>query len=269
LNIKIEAGHHEVAAGQHEIDFRYSDALQTADNIITLKTTIKAVAQSYDVKATFMPKPIENVNGSGMHLHLSLFDEAGENIFYDDSNEYKLSDKALKFIGGLLRHSKAITALANPTTNSYKRIVPGYEAPVNICWATMNRSALIRIPRYTPGRKKSVRVELRSPDPSCNPYLTFSAILAAGLDGIENNITPPKSIEEDIYHLDENKKQELKIDSLPGSLSDAINELNNDSVIKNAIGKHIVSRFIDAKQIEIDEQKTEVTQKELERYLDI
>ncbi|MBU1165006.1 glutamine synthetase family protein [Patescibacteria group bacterium] len=269
LNIDIEAGHHEVAAGQHEIDFRYSDALKTADNIITLKTTIKAIAQSFDVKATFMPKPFENINGSGMHVHLSLFDLKGENSFYDENDNYKLSSTAKHFIGGILKHSKSFTALTNPTTNSYKRIVPGYEAPVNICWAQMNRSALVRIPRYTEGRKQSVRVELRSPDPSCNPYLAFTAILAAGLDGIESKITPPKSVEEDIYNLDEGKLQELKIDSLPGSLTESIKHLKNDEVIKKAIGSHVVDRFVNAKKIEIEEQKTEVTPNELKRYLDI
>ncbi|RJQ31413.1 glutamine synthetase [Candidatus Parcubacteria bacterium] len=269
LNINIEAGHHEVAAGQHEIDFRYSDALKTADNIITLKTTIKAIAQSCDVKATFMPKPFENINGSGMHLHLSLFDTSGNNSFYDENDKYKLSQTAKYFIGGILYHSKAFTALTNPTTNSYKRIVPGYEAPVNICWAQMNRSALVRIPRYTEGKEQSVRIELRSPDPSANPYLAFAAVLASGLDGIDNKIQPPPPVEEDIYHLDENKKQELKIENLPGSLTESILFLKKNEIIKKALGKHITERFIEAKKIEIDEQKTEVTAKELKRYLNI
>lgn len=269
LNIKIEAGHHEVAAGQHEIGFRYNDALKTADNIITLKTTIKAIAQSYDVQATFMPKPFSEVNGSGMHVHLSLFDLNGNNIFYQDQNHYKLSKTAYQFIGGILHHCKAITALANPTTNSYKRLIPGYEAPVNICWAQMNRSALIRVPRYTPGREQSTRVELRSPDPSCNPYLTFAAILAAGLDGIEQDIVAPSAVEEDIYNLDKNQKEKMNITSLPDSLAEAIEELKKDTIIKNTIGRHTIDRFINAKKIEIEENKTEVTPKELERYLDI
>lgn len=269
LKINIETGHHEVAPGQHEIDFRYNDALQTADNIITLKTTIKAIAQTYDIKATFMPKPFIGINGSGMHLHLSLFDLTGNNLFYEKQNGYQLSKIAYQFLGGILFHSKAITALANPTTNSYKRLVPGYEAPVNICWAQMNRSALIRIPRYTPGREQSTRMEFRSPDPSCNPYLAFTAILAAGLDGIENDIAPPPAVEEDIYHLDEDSKQKLQIATLPGSLSDAILELQRDEVIKKAIGQHTLDRFINAKKIEIEEQKIEVTPKELERYLDL
>ncbi len=269
LKIKIEAGHHEVAPGQHEIDFCYSDALQTADNIITLKTTIKAIAQKYNIKATFMPKPFAKINGSGMHLHLSLFDLNGNNLFYDDQNHYKLSKTAYQFLGGLLYHSKAITALANPTINSYKRLIPGYEAPVNICWAQMNRSALIRIPHYTPGRGQSVRLEFRSPDSSCNPYLAFAAVLAAGLDGIENNLTPQPAVEEDIYHLNEEQKQKLQITNLPGSLTEAINELQKNEVIKQVIGQHTLDRFIDAKKLEIEEQKTEVTPKELKRYLDL
>ncbi|MFA6215066.1 MAG: type I glutamate--ammonia ligase [Patescibacteria group bacterium] len=269
LNIKIEAGHHEVAAGQHEIDFRYADALNTADNIITLKTTIKAIAQSYGINATFMPKPFGGINGSGMHVHLSLFDLKGNNLFYEDNNGYKLSKIAYQFIAGLLHHSRGFTALTNPTTNSFKRLIPGYEAPVNICWAQMNRSALIRIPRFTPGREQSTRVELRSPDPSCNPYLAFAAILAAGLDAIEKDMPLSPAIEEDIYHLDDNRKQELKISSLPGSLPEAISELNKDEVVKGAITQHTLDRFISAKQIEIEEQKTEVTPRELKRYLDL
>jgi len=269
LNIKTEAAHHEVASGQHEIDFRYNDALKTADNIITLKTTIKAIAQSYDVKATFMPKPFADINGSGMHVHISLFNMEKNNLFYQENDEYKLSDIAYQFIGGVLKHSKAITALTNPTTNSYKRLVPGYEAPVNICWAQMNRSALIRIPRYTQGREKSVRAELRSPDTSCNPYLAFAAILAAGLDGIEKTIEPPKSVEEDIFNLDDEKKQELHIGGLPGTLEEAIKELEKDEVIKEAIGQHTIDRFIKAKKIEIQDNRTEVTPKELKRYLNI
>jgi len=269
LNINIEAAHHEVASGQHEIDFRYNDALKTADNIITLKTTIKAIAQSYDVKATFMPKPFANVNGSGMHVHLSLFDLQGNNAFYQNQNHYKLSKTAYQFIGGLLEHSRAFTALANPTTNSYKRLIPGYEAPVNICWAQMNRSALIRIPRYTPGREQSTRAELRSPDPSCNPYLAFAAILAAGLDGIQKDITPLQAVEEDIFNLDDGQKEKLHIAALPGSLTEAIGELKKNEVIKEAIGQHTADRFINAKKIEIEENKTEVTPRELKRYLDI
>ncbi len=269
LKIRIEAGHHEVASGQHEIDFRYNDALKTADNIITLKTTIKAIAQSYNVKATFMPKPIANIAGSGMHIHLSLFDLAGNNLFYEDNNHYKLSKTAYQFLGGLLKHCKAFTALSNSTTNSYKRLISGYEAPVNICWAQMNRSALVRIPRYTPGREQSTRMELRSPDPACNPYLAFAAILAAGLDGIENDITPPVAVEENIYHLDDELKQKLNIASLPGSLAEAIEELKKDEVIKKAIGQHTIDRFINAKKFEIEDQKTEVTPRELEKYLDL
>lgn len=269
LNINVEAAHHEVASGQHEIDFRYNDALKTADNIITLKTTIKAIAQSYDVKATFMPKPFANINGSGMHVHLSLFDVDGKNLFYQDENHYKLSKTAYQFIGGLLNHSKAFTALTNPITNSYKRLVPGYEAPVNICWAQMNRSALIRIPRYTEGREQSVRAELRSPDPSCNPYLAFAAILAAGLDGIEKDIAPAPSVEEDIFNLDESQKEKLNISGLPENLTKAIAELNKDEVIKETIGQHTIDRFINAKKIEIEESKTEVTPRELKRYLNL
>lgn len=269
LKIKIEAGHHEVASGQHEIDFRYNDALKTADNIITLKTTIKAIAQSYDVKATFMPKPIANIAGSGMHVHLSLFDLSGNNLFYEDNNGYKLSPTAYHFLAGILEHSRAFTALANPTTNSYKRLITGYEAPVNICWAQMNRSALIRIPRYTPGREQSTRMELRSPDPSCNPYLAFAAILAAGLDGIEKQRPLAEPVEENIYHLNDEIKQKMRIANLPSSLAEAIEELKKDTVITEVIGQHTIDRFINAKQIEIEENKTEVTPRELRRYLDL
>lgn len=265
MGFNVEAAHHEVAAAQHEINFRYSDILDTADKIVTFKLVTKIVAGFRGLHATFMPKPIQNENGSGMHTHLSLFRD-GVNAFYDPDQPYNLSDTARYFIGGLIDHIGAITALANPTVNSYKRLVAGYEAPVNVSWARQNRSALIRIPdSRTP--VTSTRVELRSPDPSCNPYLAFAAILQAGLDGIQRQLEPPDPVEEDIYEMSEQERQTRDIATLPRSLDEALDTLAKDEVVTAAVGTHILERFLAARRREAAEARLEVTPWEVERYL--
>jgi glutamine synthetase len=266
LDIDVETLHHEVAEGQHEINFTYSDALTTADNASTLKYTVKAIAQKYGLHATFMPKPIAGQNGSGMHIHQSLFKD-GENAFFDAHSETKLSTLAHQFIGGQLKHIKAMAAILNPIVNSYKRLVPGYEAPTYIAWGNTNRSALIRIPRYTPGREKGTRAELRNPDPSCNPYLAFAVMLAAGLDGIENEIDPPAQVNEDIFHLDDAKAKELNIQTLPQNLWEATKELEKDEVIKAALGEHAYNSIYTAHKTDWFEYKTHVTKWEYDKYL--
>ncbi len=266
FGIDVETLHHEVAEGQHEIDFKYADALTTADNAATFKFTVKAIAQKYDLHATFMPKPIAGQNGSGMHVHQSFFKD-GKNVFYDEKTSNKLSELALQFIAGQLCHIKAITAITNPIVNSYKRLVAGYEAPVYIAWGETNRSALIRIPRYTPGREAATRCELRSPDPSCNPYLAFAVMLAAGLDGIENEMQAPEAVNEDIFHVDKNRAEELKIDHLPQNIWEATLELEKDEVIKGALGEHTHRSIVTAKKNEWLEYKAHVTQWEHNRYL--
>ncbi|MEA3475275.1 MAG: glutamine synthetase family protein [Candidatus Cloacimonadota bacterium] len=270
FGIDVEASHHEVALGQHEIDFRYDNALRTADSATTLRFVLKAIAQKYDLHATFMPKPIMGINGSGMHIHQSLFDiTTRENAFYNKSDKYKLSKIAYNFIAGQLQHIKAMSAMLSPTVNSYKRLTPGYEAPVYISWARINRSALIRVPKYSTGKEESTRLELRSPDPSCNLYLAFAVMLKAGLDGIKKNLTSPEPVEEDIYNFDELKLKNLNIDTLPCSLMDAINELKTDKVIRQALGNHTCKNYINAKTKEWDEYNMQVTQWELDKYLEI
>ena len=264
MGFEIEASHHEVADGQHEIDFKYSDALTTADNVATFKVAVKAVAALYGLHASFMPKPIFGINGSGMHCNLSLF-KNGKNAFLDESMPYQLSQEALWAIGGVLKHVKKITAILNPTVNSYKRLVPGYEAPVYLAWSLANRSALIRVPAK---RGNATRIELRSPDPSCNPYLAFAVLLEAMRDGIRNKIEPPSPVESNIYHLSERERKRHKIDSLPGSLAEAIYLLERSHVAKDALGEHIFSEFVSAKEQEWDSFRTTVTPWELGRYLD-
>lgn len=249
MGFKIEATHHEVAPSQHEIDFKYDKALTTADNIVTFKMIVKAIAQRHGLHASFMPKPIFGVNGSGLHCHFSLFKE-GKNVFYDESGELQLSKEAYYFIGGLLKHAKAITAIANPTINSYKRLVPRFEAPVDIGWSSCAHNPFIRIPS---GREKSTRIELRSPDPSCNPYLMIAVCLAAGLDGIVNQIEPSKHNE--------------VIGHLPVSLEEALTYLEQDEVIKSALGTQIYSNFIKAKKIECREYNMQVHPWEINKYL--
>ena len=267
LGIEVEMEHHEVAPGQHEIDFRYADALTAADNAITFKQAVKAIATKYDLYASFMPKPFFGENGSGMHTHQSLF-KNDENAFFDADDPYKLSATAYQFIAGQLQHACALSAIVAPTVNSYKRLVPGYEAPVYICWARINRAALIRIPQYSPGREQSTRVELRFPDPSCNPYLAFAAMLTAGLDGIAKGLRPPDPVEEDVYHFDDSRLQALGINQLPGSLGQAIRELEDDDVLMDALGEHTGRLFIESKRAEWDEYRTQVTEWELDRYLE-
>jgi glutamine synthetase len=265
MDFEVEASHHEVAAGQHEIDFKYADALTTADNIATFKTVVRAVAESNGVHATFMPKPIANINGSGMHTHLSLFQD-GENTFFDGSSEFNLSETALSFMAGMLDHAPAISAVTNPTVNSYKRLVPGYEAPIYIAWSDVNRSALIRIPAFRD--PNGARLELRSPDPSCNPYLATAVMLRAGLDGIERGLEAPEPVRENIYEFDDQKRRDYGIETLPGNLEEAIDALEEDEVILDALGDHVSEKFVEAKRQEWHEYKPVVTQWELDRYLE-
>jgi glutamine synthetase len=269
MGLEIEVGHHEVALGQHEIDFRYADVLRAADNVMTLKYTVKAIAAKHGLVASFMPKPIHGINGSGMHCHQSLFDADGNNLFFDDTDEFKLSKIAYGFITGQLEHARALAAVVSPTVNSYKRLVPGYEAPVYVGWAQINRSALIRIPRYTEGRPKSVRAELRFPDPSSNAYLAFAAMLAAGLDGIEKEMTPPAPLNNvNLYELTKSDRTKMGVGELPGSLAEAITELDKDETLKTALGHTIFEAFSRAKWEEWDAFRTAVSDWEVERYLE-
>ena len=264
MGFDIEASHHEVSDGQHEIDFKYSDILTAADNVATFRIAVKVVAAQHGLHATFMPKPVFGINGSGMHCNISLFDKKGKNAFYDEKAEYQLSDTAKYSIGGILKHIKSITAILNPTVNSYKRIVPGYEAPVYMAWSLANRSALLRVPAK---RGISTRVELRSPDPSCNPYLAFATILAACLDGVRNKIEPPKPVEANIYKLSDKERKRLKIEALPGSLKEALDGLEKSLIAKTALGTHILDEFLTAKSLEWDDFRTYVSQWEIDKYL--
>lgn len=269
MGLEVEVGHHEVALGQHEIDFRFANAVKAADNVLTLKYTVKAIAAQRGLTASFMPKPVFGINGSGMHCHQSLFDQEGNNLFFDENDEFHISSCAYSFIAGQLKHARGLAALVAPTVNSYKRLVPGYEAPVYIGWAQQNRSALIRIPRYTQGRNKSMRAELRFPDPSSNPYLAFAGMLAAALDGIDNNLTPPRPLNNvNLYHLDAEERQKLGIGELPGSLAEALAELAKDQVLLDALGSSAYEAFHRAKSEEWDEYRIHVTDYEIERYLE-
>ena len=268
LGMEVEMAHHEVATGQHEIDIRYADALTSADNVMTLRYTVKAVSQTFGLYATFMPKPIFGVNGSGMHTNQSLYTLDGENAFFDLSDKYNLTRTAYAFMAGQIKHARALSAIASPTVNSYKRLTPGYEAPVYVCWGQVNRSALIRIPRYSPGREHATRLELRCPDPSCNPYLAFAAMLWAGLDGIERELEPPPPVEENVYDFDDAKLRELDIATLPSTLREAIDELEKDEVLQQALGEHAYQAFVRAKRAEWDEYRIQVTDWELNRYLE-
>ncbi|MDI6870447.1 MAG: type I glutamate--ammonia ligase [Bacillota bacterium] len=263
LGFEVEAAHHEVASAQHEIDFKYADALTTADRVATFKVVTRTVAQRHGLHATFMPKPIFGINGSGMHTNLSLFRD-GKNAFFDPEGPYQLSQEAFYFIGGLLKHVRSFTAVTNPLVNSYKRLVPGYEAPVYIAWSAMNRTALIRVPA---ARGMSTRLELRSPDPSCNPYLAFAVILKAGLDGIQNKITPPESFAKNIYHMTDEERVAEGILSLPGSLKEALDEMARNPLLREALGDHVYEHFMEAKRIEWDVYRTQVHQWELDQYL--
>jgi glutamine synthetase len=269
FGIKVETAHHEVATGQHEIDFQYADALRTADNAVTFKTTLKAVAAAHGLYATFMPKPFFGINGSGMHTHMSHWDEKkGRNAFADPKDPYGLSELARSYIAGILEHARGMIAVLAPLVNSYKRLVPGFEAPVYIGWARINRSALIRIPQISAGQVNSTRIELRCPDPSSNPYLAFAAMLAAGLDGVERKLSPPEPVEENLYHFDSAKLSSRGIRQLPGTLREAVDELSADAVIGDALGEHILERFVEAKNEEWDEYRMQVSAWEVDRYLE-
>jgi len=269
MGLEVEVGHHECALGQHEIDFHFSNALRSADNVLTLKYTVKAIAAQNGLIASFMPKPILGINGSGMHCHQSLFDLRGNNLFYDAADEYHLSPLAYGFIAGQLAHARAFSAVTAPTVNSYKRLVPGYEAPVYVGWAQTNRSALIRIPRPLEGMTTSVRAELRCPDPSCNPYLAYSSMLAAGLDGMKQQLTPPEPLNDvNVYELSREERQNLNIVELPGSLREALVELEKDSVIQQALGETLYNAFRRAKWAEWERYRLDVTDWELARYLE-
>jgi len=265
MGLEVEASHHEVAPGQHEIDFRYGDALATADNLTTFKYVVRKTAKEYGLHATFMPKPIFGINGSGMHIHLSLFDVAGsENHFDDPKTEHGLSTTAQSFIAGIIAHARAICAVTNPLVNSFKRLVPGYEAPTHIAWSMKNRSPMIRIPAR---RGLGTRMELRMPDPSCNPYLAFAAVLAAGLDGIRNGLEAPPPVNKNIYTMSSRERARNKIGTLPGNLSEAVRAFEKDDVVKAALGAHISSHFIEAKKREWAEYIAQVHEWELQRYL--
>jgi glutamine synthetase len=269
LGMEVEMSHHEVAPGQHEIDFKYGDALTQADRCITFKHAVKSIANKHGLYATFMPKPIFGENGSGMHVHQSLFDiKTKTNVFFDEKDEYKLSNTAKSFVAGQLEHVKAFSAITSPTVNSYKRLVPGYEAPVYICWAKTNRSSLIRVPRYSPGREHSTRVELRCPDPSNNPYLAFAVMLKSGLDGMKKDLAPPEPVEENIYQFDDSKLKESKIDTLPGSLGEAVAEMEKDEIVRETLGPHTYPLYINAKKAEWDNYRIQVTKWELDKYFE-
>jgi len=265
MGFQIEASHHEVAPSQHEIDFRFGDVLSTADNVITFKYVVKSIAYHKGYYATFMPKPLFGVNGSGMHTNQSLFKE-GKNAFYDPEGTDQLSQEAMYYIGGLLNHIKEFAAVTNPVVNSYKRIVPGYEAPVYLTWSAKNRSSLIRIPAT---RGNGTRVELRCPDPACNPYLAFALMLRAGLDGIKNKIDPGEPTNTNIFHLTEKERENKGIRSLPADLKEAIDEMKCSGFVKEVLGEHVFSNYLCAKEMEWDEYKAIVHPWELEKYLDM
>jgi glutamine synthetase len=268
LGIGVEYSHHEVAGSQHEIDMRYTDALTMADNVMTYRLVVKQIAIQNGFYATFMPKPIFGINGSGMHVHQSLF-KGERNAFFDKNDSYHLSQLAKCYIAGLLKHAPEITAVCNQWVNSYKRLVPGYEAPVYQSWARRNRADLVRVPEYKPGKEKATRIEFRSPDPACNPYLTFSVMLAAGLEGIEKGYEVPDPIEENVYEMTEEERQERGVGTLPASLLEAILLAEKSEVVRKALGEHVFKAFIQNKKIEWNQYKAQVTEYELKKYLPI
>jgi glutamine synthetase len=268
MGIGVEYSHHEVATSQHEIDMRYTDALTMADSVMTYRLVVKEVALKYGVYATFMPKPVFGINGSGMHVHQSLF-KGERNAFFDKDDPYHLSKLAKCYVAGLLRHAPEITAVTSQWVNSYKRLVPGYEAPVYISWARRNRSDLVRVPEYRPGREKATRIEYRSPDPACNPYLAFSVMLAAGLEGIEKEYPVPDPVEENVYEMSDEERKARGIGSLPGSLWEAIELAEKSDLVRKALGEHVFNAFITNKKIEWDLYRAQVTDYELKRYLPI
>ena len=269
FGIRVETSHHEVGFGQYEIDFNYGQCLDTADKVLTLKYCAKKIAQMNDLRATFMPKPLMDAAGSGMHVHQSLFDiKTKTNAFYDENHKYNLSKVAYNFIAGQVKHIKAMCAILCPTVNSYKRLVSGYEAPVYITWAAMNRSALLRVPKWFKSKQEAARIELRCPDPACNPYLAFAVMLKAGLEGIKEDQSPPEPVEEDIYSLDDASLSRKNIDTLPTSLRQALDELKKDELMQSVLGKHLFEMYIDVKTKEWDQFKKQVTPWEIETYLD-
>jgi len=268
MGIGIEYSHHEAAPSQHEIDMRYTDALTMADNVMTYRLVVKQVAIAAGVYATFMPKPVFGINGSGMHVHQSLF-KGDKNAFFDPKGKYYLSKVARSYVAGLLKYAPEITSVNNQWINSYKRLVPGYEAPVYLSWAKRNRSDLIRVPEYMPGKEKATRIEFRSPDPACNPYLCFSVMLAAGLKGIEEGLEPPEPVERSVYEMSEKEREELGIATLPASLAEAIALTEKSKLVREALGEHVFNAFITNKKIEWDRYRVQVTNYELERYLPI
>lgn len=268
MGLEIEVGHHEVALGQHEIDFRFAEALKTADNVLTLKYAVKAIAAQHGLIASFMPKPVYGINGSGMHCHQSIFSLDGENLFHNVDDPFQLSKLAYQYIAGQLLHARAVAAVVAPTVNSYKRLVPGYEAPVYIGWAQVNRSALIRIPQPMAEKQDTVRLELRFPDPSSNPYLAFNAMLAAGLDGIDRELICPEPLNQlNVYDLSEEARKKLGIEMLPGSLFEAILAFEADQVLQDALGENLTGAFLKSRYAEWEDFRTHVTDWELNRYL--
>lgn len=263
MGFEIEAAHHECARGQHEIDFKYDDALTAADHVMTFKMTVKKIAHTHKLHATFMPKPIFGIAGSGMHINMSLTKD-GTNVFCDESDKNGLSDVAYYFIGGIMKHIKGMAAITNPLVNSYKRLVPEYEAPVYIAWSARNRSPLIRVPS---AKGSATRVELRNPDPSANPYLVLAVVLAAGLEGIEKRLTPPDAVDGNIYDMSASERQRCKVENLPSSLEEALAEMKKDPLIKQVLGNHVFEKYIEAKEFEWSEYKTRVSQWEVEHYL--
>ena len=265
LGFEVERSQHEAAPGQHEIDFKYAEALETADNILTFRLVVRTVAQRHGLHATFMPKPVFGINGSGMHTHMSLFRD-GKNAFHDPAAPYELSKVCMQYLAGLMAHVRGFTAITNPLVNSYKRLVPGYEAPVYIAWSEVNRSPLIRIPAR---RGIGTRLELRSPDPSCNPYLALAVMLKAGLDGVKREAKPPAPVNRNVYKMTTAERQAAGVATLPGTLSEALDAMAEDELVRAALGDHIFTRFIEAKQIEWDIYRTQVTNWELEQYLNV
>jgi glutamine synthetase len=268
MGIQVEYSHHEVAPSQHEIDLRYDEGLKMADKTMTYRLTVKEIARQHGVYATFMPKPVFGENGSGMHVHQSLF-KGDKNAFYDPDDKYNLSDVAKHYIAGLMRHAPEITAVTNQWVNSYKRLVPGYEAPVYVSWARRNRSAMVRVPMYKPGKETATRMEFRSPDPSCNPYLAFAVMLGAGMEGIEKKYELPDPIEEDIFEMNPAERKAHGITDLPGNLYAAILEAEKSELVRKVLGDHIFDKFIENKKIEWDQYRTHVSQFELDKYLPI
>ena len=266
MGFEIEASHHEVAEGQHEIDFKYADALTTADNVVTFRLVVKTMAKKYGLHATFIPKPIFGINGSGMHTNMSLFDKNGKNVFFDPTGNLQLSSTAYSFIAGVLKHVAGITAVTNPLVNSYKRLVPGYEAPCYIAWSASNRTDIIRIPA---SRGAGTRVELRSPDPATNPYLCLACCLAAGLDGIKNNMPAPDSVDVNLFASTQEERDELGVKNLPGNLYEALRVMEEDGLVKEVLGEHAYKAYYTSKMAEWDSFRMFVSKWELDSYLTV